>query len=94
MTKRELEDENDKLKRIVRFMYLTLGYYGTLYNYDEGKWCGGVLQDRGHSARQASIVAKMDFTAEEICSWPGPRDGVFDRSWDQAKEVKKEDKNG
>lgn len=88
MTKQELEDENDQLKRIVRFMYLTLGYYGTLYNYDDGKWMGGVLQDRGHDARQATIIAKRSFSAEVICSWPGPREGEYNSSWDEAKEKK------
>lgn len=88
MTKQELEDENDKLKRMVRFMYLTLGYYGTVYNYDDGKWMGGVLQDRGQQARQATIIANKDYKPEEICSWPALRPGVYNNTWDEAKEKK------
>ena len=79
---KELVEENDHLKRLCRFQYLTLGYYGTHYNYDpknivynptSGEPASGVMSDGGHSARQAHFIARdLGFDGDDICSWPGP----------------------
>lgn len=77
-----LREENDKLKRLCRYQYMTLGYYGTHHNYDEskivyhpmsGKAASGIMEDGGRDARQAQFVARdLGFTGDEICAWAGP----------------------
>lgn len=77
------ETENDRLKRLCRFQWMTLGYYSTPYNYDpknivihpiSGEVCSGILHDGGEQAREADeVMKKLGFTADEIRSWPGPK---------------------
>lgn len=77
-----LREENDKLKRLCRFQFMTLGYYGTHHNYDpkkivyhpiSGEAASGIMQDGGREARQAQFIARdLGFDGDEICAWPGP----------------------
>lgn len=77
-----LRAENDRLKRLCRYQYMTLGYYSTPYNYDTkniayhpetGQAASGIMCDGGHDARQASAVSRaLGFDGDEICSWAGP----------------------
>ena len=57
----------ETLLRIVRFQYLTLGYYGTPYNYDDknivhhpisGEPASGIKWDGGKDAREAGVFIK------------------------------------
>lgn len=78
-----LRSENDRLKRACRYMYLTLGYYGTPYNYDRKNWAthpltgeiaSGIMHDGGRDARDAhAAVHDLGFTQDEIGSWGGPK---------------------
>jgi len=78
-----LRSENDRLKRACRYMYLTLGYYSTPYNYDPKNWvihpisgerASGIMHDGGRDAKDAqAAVSDLGFTAEEISSWGGPK---------------------
>lgn len=64
--------ENDRLKRALRYAFLTLGYYGTEYNYQQGP-CGGVNEDGGRQARDANTMAhRLGFLQSEILGWKGP----------------------
>jgi len=73
-TKKQLHEENDKLRRLCRFQFFTLGHYGTQYNYDNPHSEGGVMHDRGKMARESNALAfAMGFTRDEIDSWAGPR---------------------
>jgi hypothetical protein len=77
-----LEKENDRLKRLCRYQFLTLGFYAAKYNYTEeaivhhpitGEPEGGIMADGGEQARAAKKVReKLGFTTEEILAWPGP----------------------
>lgn len=75
-----LIEENRKLKALCRYQYLTLGYYGTPFNYNEknnvrhpitNEVASGIMHEGGHDARYAHKIAilQLKFTAEEICSW-------------------------
>jgi len=73
-----LRSENDRLKKAARYMYLTLGYYGTPHNYDSKNWvnhpitgqlASGILADGGTDARQAHSVVKDLFSQDEIDAW-------------------------
>lgn len=77
-----LRSENDRLKRACRYMHITLGYYGTPYNYDAKNWvfhpmtgekASGILHDGGKESLDAQAVVKsLGFSSEEIYSWGGP----------------------
>jgi len=60
--------EMANLRKAFRYMYLTLGYYGTPYNYDpdnvvyhpvSGQPASGILVDGGSDAREAMEKAKL-----------------------------------
>lgn len=75
MDDKELEQENNRLKRLVRFMYLTLGFYATEWNYKEGNTSySGVMFDGGREANEA--IELMDFLGfnKQIVgnTFPGP----------------------
>ena len=60
------------LKRLCRFQFLTLGFYGTPYNYTTNVVCG-IKQDQGEQAREAQKIATdLGFTGDEIRLWSGP----------------------
>lgn len=86
----KLRDENEKLKRLCRYQYLTLGFYGTRFNYQEkiefpdGSRENNITRDNGHDARQASILARRIFNADEICGWPGPKEEELKGVWEEA----------
>lgn len=70
-----LTQENERLRRLVRFQFLTLGFYGTKYNYNQGEFAAqsGVILDGGGNAQEAMRIAEdLGFTANEITSWNGP----------------------
>lgn len=68
----KLKNENERLKRLVRFQYLTLGFYKTKNNYEETRFCQ-IVEDGGRRAEEASqVVADLGFTGDEIRSWNGP----------------------
>ncbi len=77
MSQEELLEENKKLKKALRFTYLTLGFYGTPYNYSEDSailWIDntkikGILRDGGQDAREASEFVKKLFSRDEILKW-------------------------
>ena len=82
----QLEEEIVDLQRAVRFMYLTLGYYGTIFNYGENAFTG-IMTDRGHDARQAQLYVQKLFPASEICNdFPGPKEEDVEGTWEAAKE--------
>lgn len=63
-------DEIEKLKKALRFAYLTLGFYGTPYNYSEeskirhpftNEVVGGIMFDGGKDAREASEYVRELF---------------------------------
>jgi len=78
------DEQLDKLKRLCRFQFLTLGYYATPYNYDDknniyhpitGEPASGIKVDGGQEAREANdLIEKLGFTKDEIRSWPGPKE--------------------
>lgn len=80
----KLREENERLKKLCRIQFITLGYYGTHYNYDQknivyhpisGEPASGIMHDGGQDARQASAFARaLGFTGDEISAWPGPGD--------------------
>jgi hypothetical protein len=74
MTNEKLIQENERLKRLCRFQFLTLGFYRTKWNYNEGNTSySGIMFDGGREATEANEMAKkLGFTADEICSWKGP----------------------
>jgi hypothetical protein len=59
--------EVENLIKALRFAFLTLGFYGTPYNYSEeskirhpvsGEVCGGIMFDGGADAREANAKIK------------------------------------
>jgi hypothetical protein len=61
-------NEQEKKDYLFRFMYLTLGYYSTEYNYDSknivfhpitGEPCSGIMHDRGHDAKEAMDLVRF-----------------------------------
>jgi hypothetical protein len=87
--KHALELENIKLRALVRYQYMTLGFYGTPYNYKEkigypdGKWRTGIEFDAGHDARYANRIATelLGYTSGEIMNW-----GSVFKSLEEAQE--------
>ena len=77
------DEQIDKLKRLCRFQFLTLGYYATEFNYDNkntayhpitGEITSGIMFDKGQQAKEAQKIAKeLGFTGDEIRSWKGPK---------------------
>lgn len=56
----------DDMKKLIRFQYLTLGYYATEYNYKEliynpisGITQTGITEDNGFQAKKAIELAKQ-----------------------------------
>jgi hypothetical protein len=76
MEDNKLKEENEKLKKAVRFLYLTMGFYGTPFNYktENQHSYSGILWDKGHDARYSMKVVSegLGFTSDEISSWGGP----------------------
>jgi len=59
--------ELERYKYLCRFLYLTLGFYATEYNYDDknivyhpltGEPASGIMFDRGRGAREAKEQCK------------------------------------
>ena len=76
----ELKNENELLKRLVRFQFLTLGFYGTSYNYEheiqypDGNWRLGIVEDGGKRAREADkLIDFLGFVRDDIRSWKSPK---------------------
>lgn len=86
------EEENLKLKALVRFLYLTLGFYATKYNYEQkiglpdGSWKTGIEQDEGHDANYAINIANRlcGYSGDEIQSW-----GSVFKSLEESQEFSK-----
>ena len=73
MTKTELLRENERLKRLVRFQFLTLGFYGTPSNYQHGER-SNIAEDGGHEAKECDeLVEFLGFDKADICNkYSGP----------------------
>ena len=77
----ELENENRELKKGFRYLWLTMGFYQTRYNYSEESACPfpdgsrmvNVLRDGGCDAlRACEVVRRLGFSGNQIRSWDGP----------------------
>jgi len=76
------DEQIDKLKRLCRYQFFTLGFYGTPYNYDDqyiayhpidGSPQSGIKHDGGGQAREAKrVMIELGFSPEEVSSWKGP----------------------
>lgn len=77
----ELESENIELKKGFRYLWMTMGFYKTPYNYSresavtypDGSQLIGVLRDGGDQASNAAeVIRKLGFSGDQIRGWNGP----------------------
>jgi hypothetical protein len=102
---RKLQEENQKLKAAVRYLYMTIGFYATNYNYKKENWtyhpitgklASGIMYDMGHDARHASRVVKaiLGLESSKVIQdeYPGPNlpKDVSKALWECPEEYGKE----